>query len=225
MTSLYVYAVLGDAPRALGTGLAGERLRAVRCVDLLLAIGDVAGPPALAPDTLRAHDAVVRRLATHVRAVLPARFGSVVPDEHRLAEVLALRATELREALALVEDREQMTLRVYGESAGVVESPPRGDDSLGPGGQYLTGRLVAHRRERDVPEIERLRASLEPLIAAERVERHRVPPLIASVHHLIPRGRSAAYLETVAAEGVEASVRVVASGPSPAYAFAPEAHA
>jgi hypothetical protein len=75
-----------------------------------------------------------------------------------------------------------------------------------------------------VPEIAWLRPALRRLVAAERAERHdAAAPLLASVHHLIPRGEAAAYLSAVAgASSVERPVRVVASGPWPPYAFAPE---
>jgi len=75
---------------------------------------------------------------------------------------------------------------------------------------------------REAPELEPLRPWLEPLVRAERVTRHDTPPLIASVYHLIDRGAGAAYLAAVERVAL-AAARVVATGPWPPYAFAPEA--
>ena len=86
------------------------------------------------------------------------------------------------------------------------------------------GRASVHVRELESlrAELEPLRPWLEPLVRAERVTRHDTPPLIASVYHLIDRGAGAAYLAAVERVAL-AAARVVATGPWPPYAFAPEA--
>src|SRR6266849_1030829 len=86
------------------------------------------------------------------------------------------REAELLEALELVRGREQMTLRVFGEA-------PPADRRSG------TAYLESLRRSRSLPELDPLRAALEPLVRAERTEVHR-GPLLASVYHLIDRGRA-----------------------------------
>ncbi len=264
MSSLYIYALLGEPPRgAPGVGFAGETLRVVDCGGLLAAAGELDALPPLDIETLRAHDAAIRRLAERTGAVLPVRFGALVPDERALAERLAPRAGPLREALALVEGCEQMTLRVYragapqraaGPCAGLPaeavlpEPPPQaatadggrlpggpatsatseakparpdGPDGGGPGTRYLAARRRAHAA-RAVPEIDPLRPALAPLLRAERAERHDRPPLLASVYHLVCRGRAPAYATALEAAARRlAGVRVAASGPWPPYAFAP----
>lgn len=221
--SPYVYALLAEAPRGdAGAGLGAEPLRFVPVGDVLAAVGDIAAPPAVSPSTLRAHDAVVRRLAAAVDAILPVRFGTVLDGETALAEAIAGRAPRLREALALVAGREQMTLRVFGEAASIDAAVPVAGD-LGPGARYLETRRRQARRAAEVPELAPLRRHLDALVRAEQAQRHDSPPLLASVYHLIDRGRAAAYLDAVAA-GVPAlaPIRAVATGPWPPYAFAPE---
>ena len=107
----------------------------------------------------------------------------------------------------MVRGREQMTLRVYAEA----RAPERSSG---------TAYLESLRRARAVPEIDPLRSALAALIRAERTEPHG-ESLVASVYHLIDRGRSAEYLRTLA--DVPLEVRVSASGPWPAWSFAPEA--
>jgi len=223
--SVYVYALLGEAPRpSAGAGLSDEPLRVLRVGDLIAAVGDMAEQPAVSEATLRAHDVVVRRLAGAVDAILPVRFGSLL-SESSLTDVLTTRARELGEALALVAGREQMTLRVLGETPVTPRVDPLAGDTasrdLGPGARYLTARQTEWRRARDAPEVAPLRPALQRFVRAERVTRHDRPPLLASVHHLIDRGDAAAYQAAVERATLDA-IRLVATGPWPPYAFAPE---
>lgn len=226
MSRLYVYAVLGATPAgALGTGLAGEALRVVRCGDLLAVTGDVVRAPSIDAASLRAHDATVRRLTDLAEAVLPLRFCTLVDDEGELAGLIEPQRARLSEALTLVAGREQMTLRLYGKQ--LHDDDPADEPATaatGPGARYLAERWRAQQRGRSAREMTVLRRALGRLVVGERVERHDVPPLLASLYHLIERGASAAYLGAV--EQVQAELGPVssrASGPWPPYAFAPGA--
>lgn len=221
--SQYVYALLAESPRGdAGAGLGAEPLRFVPIDGVLAAVGDMASPPPVSPTTLRAHDAVVRRLAAAVDAILPVRFGTLLEGETALADAIAGRAPRLREALALVAGREQMTLRVFGEAMPLDDVAPTATE-LGPGARYLEHRRRQARCDADVPELAPLRRHLAALVRAEQAQRHDAPPLLASVYHLIDRGRAAAYLDAVAAgTAALAPTRAVATGPWPPYAFAPE---
>jgi hypothetical protein len=226
--SLHLYAVCAAPPPSLGRrrGAAGESLRAVRVGSLVAVVGDVAAPPALDRATLRAHDATVRALARSVSALLPVRFGTMASDESHVAAMVGERRDVLAKALDLVAGREQMTLRVFGDTS------PRGSGTrvrtrargTGAGTGYLAARRAAERAARAVPEIAWLRPALRRFVKAERVERHRTPPLVATVHHLIPRGDARAYVAAVRRAGGRDGrpVRVVAQGPSPPWAFARE---
>jgi len=121
-----------------------------------------------------------------------------------------------------VTGREQMTLRVFGEAAPLEDVAPVASD-LGPGARYLQGRRRQVRRNADVPELAPLRRHLDPLVRAEQAQRHDTPPLLASVYHLVDRGRAAAYVDAVATGAAAlAPIRAMATGPWPPYAFAPE---
>jgi hypothetical protein len=223
---MYVYAVLTGAPRSGSlAGLRDEPLRALRVGDLVAAVGEMSERPAVSEATLRAHDVVVRRLADAVDAILPVRFGSLL-SETTLTDVLRRRARELGEALALVAGREQMTLRVLGEvSPPETVAPQTSADAaggLGPGARYLAARHAEWRRGREAPELAAVRPALASLVRVERVVRHDAPPLLASVYHLIDRGQGAAY-QTLIERATLAPIRLVATGPWPPYAFAPEA--
>lgn len=197
----------------------------MRCAGLLVAVSPLSAAPAPRVSTLRRHDAVVRRLAARAEAALPFRFGTFVDDASTLARRLNAQGHALRRALKLVAGREQMTLRVYGPSVDRRRDAARAS-GRGSGARYLASRLAADRRRRSVPEIEPLRAALAKLIVAERAERHDRPPLLASVYHLVERGRSRAYRRAVSIARTRLGrVDLSISGPWPPYAFAPEAAA
>jgi hypothetical protein len=197
-----VYALTDAAPAAELRGALGEPIRAVAAGRLFALVGDVNEPPALTPDSLRAHEAAVRRLAEACAALLPVRFGATVENVD-----LESRELELLEALELVRGREQMTLRVYGE-------PREPQRSSG------TAYLESLRRARALPELDALRSALADLVRAERTEVHG-GSLVASVYHLVDRGRAPEYLRILS--GVSVPVRIAPSGPWPAWSFAPEA--
>ncbi len=232
MTVLWVYAILGSVPREPpGVGLGGEAVRVLSIGQVLVSAGTLPTLPAEDAAALARHEAVIRGLARTVDAILPLRFGAATADEAALSALLASRSAELLDALALVAGREQMTLRVYGDPQPPADatpqappSPPGGGSTLRHGGRYMTARLVARANAHAVPEIEPMRGSLATFVRAERVEHHVLPPLLASVFHLVERGQAAPYAAAVeaAAAGL-GSVRVAATGPQPPYAFAPEA--
>jgi hypothetical protein len=225
VSPLYLYAILDASPAtSLGAGLAGETLRTIPCGPLVAAVGAMSAAPAVSRETMRGHDAVVRRLMQSVDAVLPARFGMLAADAGALCEQLEQVSGDLGEALARVAGREQMILRVFTDHA--EDAPPaEGDDAIGagPGTRYLTGRARVLRAMTDVGELAPLRPVLDRFVVAERVERHQTAPLVASVYHLVRRGDGARYAGAVEdAARTLAGVRVTVSGPWAAYAFAPD---
>ena len=221
---LYVYALVRGAPRTRGLrGLSGEPLRVVRAPGCLAVVSDVAGRPEPTLANLRGHDRVVTAIVGRVAAVLPTRFATVVEDDDALAEVLGSRRAALEASLSLVEGREQMTLRLYGPSAPVQVAVTAPQEELGPGARYLTGRMAARRAETVAPEIAALRPGLTPLVRGERVERSAIPPLVATVYHLIDRGAAHADVAAVdAARDRLGDVQTRVSGPWAPYAFAPQ---
>ena len=222
--SVYLYAVMGARPRsACGSGICAEPLRLVAVGDFVALVGDVPATPEITAMTLRAQDAVLRRLAAEVDAVLPARFGTLLYDDAALTDALARRRGPLAEALGRVAGCEQMTVRVWGD--GAAPAPAAGGESGGgPGTRYLTDRRRAHAVAHSVPELEPLRQRLGDLVRAERVERHDRPPLLATVQHLVPRGAGGRYVAVV--DGCRAGLRpcrVSVSGPWLPYAFGEDA--
>jgi hypothetical protein len=196
--SLYVYALV-DEPRALPAGLEAVALDGVSAI-----VREVAAAPELATRALQAHDATMRAIGAP--ALLPMRFGMVAAGAAELRAQLEPMLRSLRESLALVRGREQMTLRLFGER-------PSAQTGGGPGTRYLAARRGA------LPDLAPLRRALGELPRAERIELHSAGALLASVYHLVDRGASREYAHAVE----ECGLPLALSGPWPAYAFAPEA--
>lgn len=233
MSRLRVCAVLRERPAVLPEGPSGRSMTLVECGPLVVAAE--AEPEELppTPEALARHDAVVRALASQVQALLPARFGWMAADDAALRASLEPHRERLLEALDLTAGREQMTLRVYGPRAPETVDASPAVPSDRPGTRYLEARREDAQRRREVREIEPLRDALRPLVRAERVERHppaglppRGPDLshLATVHHLVDRGRAEDYRAAVLAHQESlVPVQLTVTGPWTPYAYAAEA--
>jgi len=221
---LYVYAIL-DAPVACEdlTGVTHESLSLVDGPDCWLAIGWIATPvPAPDAASLRAQDGLVRTLATRAEALLPLRFGTSFENETALQMRLAhFTAARIRNALARVRGREQMTLRAFQTPQPGSEAAPAAT-ATGPGTSYLTQRAAALATELS-PLLQPLREALADVIHDELLDTAHRPPLIGSAYHLIARGDADRYRVVMSTCPLPPGVTLHATGPSPAYAFARDA--
>lgn len=223
MSGLYLYAILRPGPLAATGGVAGEPIVPLAVGEgegLVAAVGELDAAPPPTAASLRAHDAAVRRLARETTALLPARFGQWVASRAELAEAVRWRRDQLLAALALVEGCEQMTLRLFG-SAAPAPAPAGEGLPAGPGARYLEARRRERAWTRELPELEPVRAALGALVRGELLERGSRPPLVGAAYHLVRRGEAPRYLRAVDAAALPPSLRVLASGPWPPYAFAP----
>jgi hypothetical protein len=231
-TSLCVYAIVGRrvgrrvAMRGIRAG--GARLRAVNAAATSAMDAERAGPVLPTVRALRAHDAVVRRTARIAPAVLPVRFGTLVASDDSLVALLDEWSDELLTALALVDRRCQMTLRLFAPAGAVSPPEESGAPENGavegalPGTSYLEGRARAQARAQSAPELDPLREALASIVAAERITRHDQGPLLLTAYHLIPRGSAPAYRKLLQRHAGLLHARATVSGPWPPYAFVPE---
>jgi hypothetical protein len=210
---VYAYAIaegLGDIADLVG--VQGESLATVPVGDGCVVVSDIAATPPLDPNVLRQQDALVRALHDRSRALLPMRFGTVSTSRNEMLHAIDAREGLLAR-LASVRGCEQMIVRVLGTAvAGApVETPASGTD-------YLRARAKAHEAG---PELSTLAEGLPDLARDVRIEAAGQPGVLGSVYHLIERGRAREYREAIDRLARDLPhVRVVVSGPSPAYAFA-----
>lgn len=215
--SWYVYALAGGGlPRRFTA--CGHRLRVLSFGPVDVVVERRHEPRAPLPAALEEQHAVVLQLAERCDALLPARFGSLL-DEADLQAAVEGRADAISTALDLVRGRQQMTVRVFGPADGTI--PP---DNRSTGAAFLRSlRDRAHHVPAEMPVI---RSALGPLAAAERFEAGGTS-LRLTVFHLVDRDAVEAYRRQASVLQSEMLVtvsplRVVVSGPWPAFAFAPE---
>jgi hypothetical protein len=116
-----------------------------------------------------------------------------------------------------------MTLRIVTDRpavAPVADEPPADPASEGAGRRYLERRRALEALPEEARAVTRAVAALT---RGERSQRGSVAGVLATVYHLIDRGRSADYRAKIAEAGtLRQGVSVIVNGPAPAYAFAPE---
>ena len=218
--SLYVYALVdGRLPRVK---LHGRTIECVPVGDIFALAQRIPRAPAISEDALLEQHDVVVQLARRARAILPARFGSLL-DEKELRRVVVLRAAQLSDAFDLVRGREQMTVRLLGV-ATESEPPSRRAGvatEAGLGTRYLQERRAAAGFP--LPDaVPRLTAAVRDMIFAEKAEPGQ-GGVRAMVYHLIERGRGAGYSHALTRAAAEMAPFVVkVTGPWPPFAFAPE---
>jgi hypothetical protein len=210
---VYVYALSSPGlPRQLS--VLGRRLHclAIGGVDVVV---ERSGDPGRSLEDIQLQHRLVGRLAARVPALLPARFGSVVTED-ALRSLVSERQGEIEEALRLVRNCEQMTVRVFGPAEDA-----RGADSQSVSGTaYLVRRRErAHQRP---PEADIIRRELGPLTRAERTQPgERGIRLV--VYHLVARRQMSRYRQKASILQSLLSPRAVTvTGPWPVFAFAPE---
>jgi hypothetical protein len=228
---LYVYAFVDRVPPRLpARGISGEGLTAVRCGRVAAIVGRRRAPPPVEVGLLRRQQRILLRLSDVAPALLPARFGSFVSDARALRDRVANRHERLIGALALVRGREQMTLRLIGGTQAPAHFGRRGPAGTGlhqrrsrAGTRYLKQRR-RDLRGVDVGALRPIRRAVGRIVIAERIARGDTA-LVVTVYHLVPRGRADRYRALIerARSSIEThGVRLVVTGPWPAFAFAPE---
>ena len=207
--AFYVLA-LTDTP--LGSWRAGDRRLQTADYDGIHVVYERRGAgPAINDAELRAQHALVIAIASRSRAVLPARFGSLI-EKKQLTELIDRHRPEIGEALERVRDRVQMTVRVLG-------TPPRSRPAVAPamsGREYLERARLASSLPLPL-QARRFLSAVQPYVVSERREPG-ADRLLATIYHLVDARRVTPYTQ---ASG-ERIPGVIISGPWPPFAFSPQ---
>jgi hypothetical protein len=225
MTALYLYGV--TRPRRLPRRLSEQRIRLIRAGDRAGIVSPVGAdsPVEASRRNLLAHADVVEEL--HERGVvLPAQFGTVLPDRKAVIELLA--AEELGRLLEQHRDTAELTLRgtyddsVVGELPGLerlreaFRRAPSLESGLALGEAVM--EALAERRARDAA---RVLDVVEPLARDVHVGDPIGEYGALNLSLLVERGRVedvSASLDGLAAE-LSPPLRFKLVGPLPPYSF------
>lgn len=213
--SLLVYGIVeaGDVEPA-GLGLDDRPLFGVTEGPLLAVVCDhEGGAPEPTAAALTDYERTVRGLMDD-GAILPAQFGSVLPDEHAVRTWLRARRHDLSGRLARVRGAVEIGLRARWRAGAGATLDPRPAS----GTSYLRDRLEARQNAR------RVATELDPLTGLARGSRRRLAPrpdLPVLDAYLVDRGRVHEFVAMVEQlDGRLEDVELVCTGPWPPYSFA-----
>jgi hypothetical protein len=220
---LWLYAVTDTVPAELPRpGLGGATVVAVRAGSLVAIAELVSAAPQADPQLLLEHDRAVRKIAEHVSAILPARFGQTLSDAGEVTRHLGEHGERLARALDHVRGCVQLTTRLVREDSGdaataesTVEPEEADDPTVGPGRRFLQSRLRATR----VPELDALCRHVAPIVRETRTRRGPTPA-VGSAYHLVERDRATALVDAIRAVASPTGTLLRVSGPFPPWAFA-----
>jgi Gas vesicle synthesis protein GvpL/GvpF len=207
-TRYYVYAIAERAPSRFKVGR--QTFRTIEAAGAAAIVGVAAGAVTASEEALRAQHALVGRLARRFDALLPVRFGAIFTESDLRARLEADQE-DLRDRLAHVRGRVQMTVRVH--AASHRSSLPR----------HATGTEYLGARRESTRALERMAAQIRTAVA-RFVDDERVDPgrgdLLGSVYHLIKVTDVERY-QTALADAARslAPARLTITGPWPVFAF------
>lgn len=177
-------------------------------------------------ENLLLHEGLVESLMTDF-PLLPARFGTILPSEGKVAALLARHYSSLLERLQAVVGRVEMGVKVLWREGNLNPGPdPLWEaEDLGPGSRYLLRRLQVKASEAELRQrAETLAQEIHPFL-----ERHAVqsllrilsrPRLLIDASYLVDRERVELFQEEVKVLPRRyPQLRFLCSGPWPPYSF------
>ncbi|RKG98569.1 GvpL/GvpF family gas vesicle protein [Corallococcus carmarthensis] len=224
--SHYLYGVVredgGWTPELAGLGDAPVRM--VREGGLTALVSDVAGPRVVPTRThllmhQRVTEAVVRE-----HTLVPVAFGTVLPSEERVRELLRVARAPLTRALSELEGRVELGLKVYCNGDALTRQLEQQQPGLARGAsepeEDHEARLEAALRDCTLKDLDGLKAGLRPLAEAT----HEAPPLgermMLNTAWLVDRTRVAAFEARVTSLVARLDAYTFRfTGPWPAYSF------
>ncbi|MCY1043777.1 GvpL/GvpF family gas vesicle protein [Corallococcus sp. bb12-1] len=222
----YLYAIVraeGGWERDLA-GLGTAPVRTVREDDLLALVSDTAG---LRVAPTRAHLLTHQRVTDAVlreHTLVPVAFGTVLPSEERVREVLRTAHAPLVRALAMLDGRVELGLKVYCHRDALArqleeEAPQLARRPSEPEEDHEQ-RMELALLERTTRDMDVLRDGLGPLVAATHESAPLGERMLLNAAFLVDRAAVSAFearLKTLAARTELYAYRF--TGPWPGYSF------
>jgi hypothetical protein len=217
---IWVYGICErpDMPPPRRRGIAQAPLDGVREGQLLAVISRHVHPPGdPALDTMWVHERVVERMMAD-RAVLPMRFGSKLPDEAALRDVLATRQQELLATLERVRGRIEVGVRAMQPVGRDTPLPAPPQPVAASGREYLEAKL--HNGRRADHDAGALHEPLAELAVEVRRQPARAPEELLRVSYLIETPVLARFRATVERlQRAHPGIAILCTGPWPPYSF------
>jgi Gas vesicle synthesis protein GvpL/GvpF len=214
--TVYLYAVCDATACAPGCkGLRGEALAMIRAAGLSALTSEAPPSPPHTEEDLWRHEHVVESLMRD-HDVLPARFGTILPDESAVRKLLGERAGEFAAALDRVAGSVELGVRAALHAAAEPANARAAGASSGT--EYL---LDAKRRDRLMVDLtERLDRELAPMAKDAHIRPRRWPIDPVRCAYLVDRARVDSFLQRSSEIAEETDyAELVCTGPWPPYSF------
>ena len=213
--TLLLYAVGEDEARELpaGEGIEGRPLRKLSYEGLAAFVSEPPKRLRSTETTLLEYEQAMECLMAEM-PVLPARFGTVLSDEHEVTGLLGERQRDFRAALRLVRGAVELGLR--GEWVAPREEP--GPAGPGAGTAYMQGRLADRRRARELARD--IELSVVDLTRASTLHAGTDPATAFHASYLVGASDVDEFLRRL--DGIECAtpdVTFTCTGPWPPYSF------
>lgn len=223
----YLYAITDrlNEPLPGQVGLGDAQLAEVAWRDIVAIVSAHDAAPSLErADDLWRHEDVIESLMDR-RAVLPVRFGTVLPSHLDVVDMLCRRYTAFSEDLGRLRGCIEIGVRVLSRAGQDAPVAPPAPAVEGPGTAFLRAKLAGRRgRERlHAGLLERARdarQSLDRFAQASRLDRGSMDADSISIAFLVPRANVEAFRLAVGefAES-QAAITLLCTGPWPPYSF------
>jgi hypothetical protein len=232
---VYVYAIIEAPPAVLNdmTGIHDQPLRICAHDGVGIVFSDsAAGTLRPTPPNVWRHEQIAERLMKN-HAVLPARFGTVLPDPEAVEDTLARHHEAFAEGLRRVRGCVELGVRVMWQSepgVGANGSGPAAPPIDAPGASgraYLAARLAEEQRRRaTVRRAAVLSGELDDAFrscaADGTFQVLPSPQFVMTGAYLVPRDRAAEFRRRVEDAGAaHPDLRLLCTGPWPPYHFVP----
>jgi hypothetical protein len=206
-----------DLPPPRRRGLAQAPLDGVRGGQLLAVVSRHVHPPGEpALDALWVHERVVERMMAD-RAVLPMRFGTKLPDDEAVQDVLTARQAEFLATLDRVRGRIEVGVRAM-QPHGAEPLPEPVAGLAMTGREYVEAKLRNGRRaEREITAVHEPLATLAVEVRRRRTE---TPEEVLRASYLIETANLARFRSTVERlQRAHHELAILCTGPWPPYSF------
>lgn len=189
---------------------------------------------AIVDKNLWKHEEVLEHICSD-RAVLPARFGTVLRDEQEMRDVIAANRQSFATNLARVRGKVELSVRVLWDDQRPIGAVVERANSGGMNGQaYMQARLKEERalrawRERAQAQVDLIDAALSPL-SGEHTQKMLISPrTLLTAAYLVERAQVQQFRDRMAvlatcnpihnASSPESGLRFMCTGPWPPYSF------
>jgi len=231
---IYVYAITDrpELPLPGQLGLHDEGLAKVIWRDVVAVVSTVDGQRlSKTADELWRHEAVVEALMSD-RAVLPVRFGTLLPSPQRVCDMLCRTYRVLVQDIERVRGQVEIGIRFLSaiEKGAEDDRPLTASNGCvppgtGPGSGYLRAKLAREResRERQRAKLSLFREAYERLAShanSSRLDDEADDRHGTSAAFLVPRDRILSFREIVIeVANTHPEFALLCTGPWPAYSF------